>query len=502
MAKKILLLFPNTSNEGVLPLAIAILSFIAKQAGFEVRYFETSFYRKRNSAAEERERTGEFKPVDRDNFFNLRSCEFLQKDFQEILDSYQPDILAVSANSLEYKLFCELIERVMPAGTKPFVIVGGVHATVSPDDVINNPSVDALCIGEGEKVWEEFLEKFKNGKDISCIENLWLKNKQEIKKNPLRPLLSEYELWKNPLDLSLFDDRHIMSPFDGKMYRRGQVELSRGCPYNCSYCVNSAFKEIYKGLGKFFRVRPFDNLQEAIKNRLQAGCNMLQLQDECFFSVQYPALERFCKWYQKVVRIPLLLQTRPESVTVEKVKLLADMGVPVQVSCGVESGSQRILRNICNRSTKIEQIKNAFHLIKKYNLRSTAYTMIGFPTETRAEVFETIHLIRECKIDISIMSIFFPFQGVPLRKYCLENNYITGREEARTFTDASILLNQPMSQQEIYNLRRTYSLYTRLPEEYFPQIELCERDYENHKGLFKELVLLMDQKYYNAWKLE
>ncbi len=43
---KVLLLFPNTSNEGVAPLAISILSTIAKQSGFEVKYFETSFYQK------------------------------------------------------------------------------------------------------------------------------------------------------------------------------------------------------------------------------------------------------------------------------------------------------------------------------------------------------------------------------------------------------------------------------------------------------------------------
>ena len=51
-----------------------------------------------------------------------------------------------------------------------------------------------------------------------------------------------------------------------------------------------------------------------------------------------------------------------------------------------------------------------------------------------------------------------------------------------------------MSGDEINNLRRTYSLYTRLPEEYFSKIELCERDYERHKTLFNELVSL-------SWKL-
>jgi radical SAM superfamily enzyme YgiQ (UPF0313 family) len=125
--------------------------------------------------------------------------------------------------------------------------------------------------------------------------------------------------------------------------------------------------------------------------------------------------------------------------------------------------------------------------------------MIGFPTETREEAFETIHFIRELNVDNSIMSVFVPFRGVPLREYCIERGYITGKERTATFTDASILRNQPMTAEEVCNLRRTYSLYTKLPEEYFPQIELCERQYEKHRDLFERLVKIVNERYYRSW---
>ena len=92
------------------------------------------------------------------------------------------------------------------------------------------------------------------------------------------------------------------------------------------------------------------------------------------------------------------------------------------------------------------------------------------------------------------MSVFYPFKGVPLRQYCIENGYITGNEKTKTFTELSILKNSEMSPEQIRNLRRVYRLYTKLPTEYFPKIELCEKNYENHKELFKELVDL-------SWKL-
>jgi len=177
------------------------------------------------------------------------------------------------------------------------------------------------------------------------------------------------------------------------------------------------------------------------------------------------------------------------------------MKTPVQISCGIESGSERILFEICNRRTRLHHIKEAFDIIKKYNIRATGYTMIGFPTETREEAFQTINFIRELDLDISIMSIFYPFVGTPLREYCIEKGYITGKERTTNFTDPPILKNQPMSPMEVYNIRRVYSLYTRLPEEYFPKIERCEKDYENNRELYNELISLMYTSYYRSWIL-
>jgi len=487
---KVLFLFPNSANEGVVPLAIAILSAIAKDIGCDVRYFETSFYHKRSTAGEERMRFGEFKPVRMEDPIELQPLECMSRDFANILTSFRPDILAVTANSLEYEIFCEIMEKTICPIARPFVIMGGCHATIAHDDVIKHPYVDAICIGEGEDTWKEFLQKYIKNQDTSSIKNLWIKTAKGIKKNLLRPLIGEDQLWNKPFDFSFFDNRHFLKPFDGKIRRRCLIELSRGCPYGCSYCVNSAFKATNRGLGKWFRTRPLESLKHGIKQLVEMGCEILQIQDECFFSIPIGILERFCRWYGDDIKLPLLLQTRPESITEDKVRLIAGTGVPVQITCGVESGSERILHEICNRRTKLSQIKAAFSIIKKYKLQSNAYTMIGFPTETYEEVFQTISLIREIKPDLSIMSVFYPFQGVPLRQYCLDKGYINGDEKARTFTDASILKNQPMSPEEITAIRRTYGLYIRLPDKYYSQVKLCEKDYENHKNLFNDLVKL------------
>jgi radical SAM superfamily enzyme YgiQ (UPF0313 family) len=501
---KILILFPNTSNEGVAPLAVASLSSIAKSKGWEVRYHETSFYEMDDSAylggCDERKKTGEFKSF-KDSVFDIKPHELMQPDFNDLMSDYKPDILAVTANSLEYELFSDLMEKLPSISPKPFVFLGGCHATVDPEGSINNPHVDAVCIGEGEKPWGDFLDAYEAGEDVSAISNIWVKTKSGIVKNPMKSLMTREELWELPLDFSFFDDRHFRYVFDGNLFRRASLELSRGCPYDCTYCVNTGFKNMYKGLGKFVRVRPYENLRSAAKDLINDGIDMIQFQDESFFSITMRTLEEFCEWYGSEVRLPIMVQVRPESVIEKKVKLMADMNVPIQLSVGLESGSERILKEICNRRMQVEHMYRAFKLIQDYGIRTTAYTMIGFPTETREEVFQTIDLVRSLDLDVSIMSIFFPFKGTPLRDLCVEKGFISGDEPARSFTAGPILKNQPMSPKEIMDLRRCYALYTKLPRKYFPEIELCEKDYENHKELFQELVKEVNESFYKSWDI-
>jgi radical SAM superfamily enzyme YgiQ (UPF0313 family) len=380
------------------------------------------------------------------------------------------------------------MNRIALPAPAPLVIVGGVYATLDPESVMAMPFVDAACVGEGEGAWADLIYELKKGGDISVIKNLWVRTPQGIRKNPLRPLISGDRLWNIPVDYSFFDERHLLKPYDGEMIYRGMIEYSRGCPFNCYYCANSAIKERFRGLGKYFRIRPFDNFQQGVKCLTNLGAEMLQLQDECFFSNKTAEIQRFCDWYSSEIRLPLLLQTRPDSVTEDKVRLVAEMDLPVQVSLGVESGSPRILREICNRQMSIASIKNAFEIIHRYNLRSNAYCMIGFPTETRDEAFMTINLIREIKPTIAIMSIFYPFQGVPLRKFCVNQGYINGNESARTFTDDTILRHQHMSPDEIKNIRRCFRLYTKLPKRYLSSVERCERNFDQSRELFKALV--------------
>jgi len=164
-----------------------------------------------------------------------------------------------------------------------------------------------------------------------------------------------------------------------------------------------------------------------------------------------------------------------------------------QVKMGVESGSERILKEVCNRTTKINDVVRAFEILarhKENGVMSAACFMLGFPFETREDIFQTINLCRQIRPDEIIVSTFQPMPGQKLREICLEKGYIGEKDRPGFFTDRSILKMPQITPDEIANLKRVFILYAVLPEEYREQIELCEKDYEHNKELYERLVAL------------
>jgi radical SAM superfamily enzyme YgiQ (UPF0313 family) len=218
---------------------------------------------------------------------------------------------------------------------------------------------------------------------------------------------------------------------------------------------------------------------------------LFYFQDECFLSHPVSWLRDLGQWYGKEIKKPFIIQTRPESINEEKIEILKSMNSPFfQISIGVESGSEKILFNICNRKTKIEKIIATFDLLHKNKIRTCAFFIVGFPSETREDIFETIKLCRIIKPTVFVVSIFQPLPGQPLREECIKKGYIRGDEPLPTFTDGSILRMPQLTQEEIVSLRRCFSLYATLPKEYYPQIERCEKNYTGNLELYERLVAL------------
>lgn len=496
MNMKVLIVFPNTANWAVISMSTPILAGIAKEKDWSVDYFDTFRYEQATDSTMEREKTGGVKPglVKIQNVFF--PMDQLVPDLQKTIDRVQPDIIAITALSHEFEFFMSFWHKIQKP-PESLIIIGGIHATIKSEEVIKTGSFDLVCIGEGEWTFAEILDRCsKEGQRIDNIPSTLYLNRDtgEITRNQRRPSIGSGELWKVKNDYSMYDDVYYLAPFDGKIIRRFIFETARGCPYSCSYCGNTALKEINAGLGKHVMVRPMDSIFEQLKESVtNKKIDVFLFADECFLAKPTAWLEEFAERYREIA-LPFIIQTRPESISTRNIEILKSAGAPLfQVSLGVESGTERILFDICNRKSEVEMIRNAFAILHQQQVRNSAFFMVGFPTETRLEIFKTIELCRHIRPSFVSVSIYQPLPGQKLTSECIRKGYITGEEPLAIFTSSSVLKMPSIAPEEIANLRRTFALYYYLPKEYFPDIGKCERDQDNEE-LFGQLVNL-------RWKL-
>ena len=256
------------------------------------------------------------------------------KAVKAVLD-YEPDIVAMSATTGSHYSVLEIGQAIKNQASslksQVLIALGGPHATFFPE-VINEPSLDLICRGEGEDPLQELCRRIDQGEDFTDVPGLWVKTDTKIYENQLALLIKDLDTLPFP-NRSLYTDSY---PVFRKVSMK-RVIFSRGCPYNCTYCFNQSLKELTKGLGPYLRLRSVDNTIEELRLLKEAGARTINVSDDTFAFKRNWALE-FLNRYKSEIQIPFIINARAELLDEDLTIKLAEAGCYC-VQIGVESGS-------------------------------------------------------------------------------------------------------------------------------------------------------------------
>ena len=115
-----------------------------------------------------------------------------------------------------------------------------------------------------------------------------------------------------------------------------------------------------------------------------------------------------------------------------------------------------------------------FKILNKCGLPFSVNNIMGFPTETRELVFDTIEVNRSIDADSANAYSFSPFHGTPLRALAEKHGYIDSKTIARSVTKPTLLNMPQFKPAEIEGLRRCFILYVKMPKSVWPQIRKAE----------------------------
>ena len=162
--------------------------------------------------------------------------------------------------------------------------------------------------------------------------------------------------------------------------------------------------------------------------------------DDDLFTFDRKYLAAFCSAYKKVSAVPFVVNAHVQVFDREMASLLKDAGCRI-VKFGLESGSERVRRDVLKRPMKNTRIIEAFEEAHREGLHTSAFVMIGLPTETAREVMETVRLLAVLQPGRFRWSVFFPYPNTEAFEISRKAGLIdsTKMAELSNFTDDSCL---------------------------------------------------------------
>lgn len=302
------------------------------------------------------------------------------------------------------------------------IVWGGVHPTILPEQTLAHPLVDLVAVGEGEMTALELSRALRRdglNADLSGIAGLVWKRNGEMFFNAPRSFTPMDDL--PPLDYSLVEIEHyILSEVPGE--RSLQITTSRGCPMRCGYCYLTVVPD-----GRRYRAESPERTVEHIERLVREfNLNAVHIIDDEFFTQRRRA-RRVCELLlERGLQLTLRTNCRIDYIDrmdAEELALFRRAGFK-HLYLGAESGNDRVL-GLINKGITREQIVRVNQKLKAAGIAPKFSFMGGFPTETVAEVKDTMRLMVQLVEEnadayTTPVQLYSPYPGTALFDLCVQ----------------------------------------------------------------------------------
>jgi len=346
----------------------------------------------------------------------------------------KPAFVGISVLS-PYVPIAKRLTKLIRDNSLSLVIWGGIHPTISPDSCIKE--ADIICVGEGEGAITDLVTHLRDGKEYLNIENLWINNGGHIIRNPMRSLMQDLDSLPFPSygnDSFYFIDSNRITTKDPTLLDSClTIQTSRGCPYVCSYCVNSLLRPLFKNLGPYTRRKSVNNIIREIKENLNLPGNArdyVLFVDEVF-GTDKSWLDEFESIYKKEIGLPFYIEYNPELINSTMLNKLVNAGV-YTIVFGIQTGSDYIRNSIFHRPGKNSEIIKIANEIASYGINIKYDLIIDNPYDTEESLKNAISVLLQLPkpLFFNLYSLQY-FPDYPLTRKAIEDGHIK-MEDAST----------------------------------------------------------------------
>lgn len=391
------------------------------------------------------------------------SCEVFVNNFEDdilkALADYDPDILGYYGVTGNMDFGLDVARKLKALKPDCLTVIGGPDPTFNGGERLPD-GIDAECVGEGDYVILDLADRFVPGQlsSIADIDNLRVRQGDAVRSNPLRPLVAD-------LDSLPWPDRSVYEKYP---YFRNTnnvpVMVTRGCPFNCTFCFNHVARKLYSGLGHYVRLRSPENVLAEFEALLAQRPELkyltfvdstLNVKNDWFVSLMH--------LYAQTIRLPFFCHIRVDVVKSEQIEALALANPDGVVAFGIEGGTHRLRKDVLKRDISDELILRVARELKEHGIRFGTTNIFGLPTETLEETRALIDLNRAIGVDIPTATVFQPYPGTELTQYAKDKGLLDSVDFSKIYNyyHHSVLEQKDVRTQE--RLHKLFFYYVKIP---------------------------------------
>lgn len=296
----------------------------------------------------------------------------------------------------------------------PPVVFGGPHVNVLGEQTAEHELVDAVLVGPGQNSMPAFVTALTNNTAWDHVPGLIARHGTELLRGPVNPprtgIMGHYPWHLLDVELYVRDDPTVAP-------RTLNYISSQGCVYKCQFCYELTYQRKYSAMAADGLVADIDDLTRRF------GLSGIKFYDADWF-VNLKRSAAFCqgvieggldiRWAASINPNDILKARRAD---IPLLKLVAASGGS-RLLMGVESGNDRVLRDVVRKEVTRTQILNVAREIGSHGILGSYTFIVGFPGESDAEVDDTYNLIEELRAltptPETRVHLFAPYPGTPL----------------------------------------------------------------------------------------
>jgi len=332
-------------------------------------------------------------------------------------------------------------------GSAP-IVWGGVHPSLLPEQTLENENIDIVVQGEGEETFLELVRALEGGRPLGSVRGIWYEENGGVKSTGTRPFVDLNGM--PPLSFDLLDMERYRRVMFGVPHQN--FFTSRGCPCQCTFCYNTAFNR------KRWRAMDPDLVVERIKAFVGKHHVKGLIINESNFFVD---VDRGRRILQGIIDANLDIVISKVNIDMstlfkmgpEDLELLQKAGCR-RLPIAIESGSEKI-RALLKKPVDVDRVVEINRHLRKTQIVPNFLFMIGFPTETREDLAESVCLAFRLVEDNPMAGIYFnnytPYPGTELFDTVVEHGLEVPKrlEDWVAFNYRNLIQNGPWLSKEM-----------------------------------------------------